>query len=67
MRGAQRFTLLIRTAKLVCESGEYLCVIRDVSSTGVRLRLFHDLPADDAHGAGTGQWRNLFHRARLGA
>lgn len=46
MRGAQRFTLLIRTAKLVSESGEYLCVIRDVSSTGVRLRLFHDLPAD---------------------
>jgi hypothetical protein len=46
MRSAQRFTLLIRTAKLVRESGEYLCVIRDVSATGVRLRLFHDLPAD---------------------
>lgn len=46
MRGAQRFTLLIRTAKLVSDSGEYLCIIRDVSATGVRLRLFHDLPAD---------------------
>jgi PilZ domain len=46
MRGAQRFTLLIRTAKLVSETGEYLCIIRDVSETGVRLRLFHDLPAD---------------------
>lgn len=46
MRGAQRFTLLIRTAKLVCESGEYLCIIRDVSATGCRLRLFHDLPGD---------------------
>lgn len=46
MRGAQRFTLLIRTAKLVTESGEYFCIIRDVSATGVRLRLFHDLPAD---------------------
>ena len=45
-RGAQRFTLLIRTAKLVCESGEFVCVIRDVSETGVRLKLFHDLPAD---------------------
>jgi hypothetical protein len=44
MRGAQRYTLLIRTAKLVCESGEFLCIIRDVSETGVRLRLFHDLP-----------------------
>ncbi len=46
MRGAQRFTLLIRTAKLVCESGEFLCIIRDVSETGLRLRLFHALPAD---------------------
>ena len=46
MRGAQRYTLLIRTAKLVCESGEFLCIIRDVSETGVRLRLFHALPAD---------------------
>ena len=46
MRGAQRFTLLIRTAKLVCESGEFLCIIRDVSETGVRLRLFHALPAE---------------------
>lgn len=46
MRGAQRFTLLIRTAKLVCESGEYLCIIRDVSETGLRLRLFHALPAE---------------------
>ena len=46
MRGAQRFTLLIRTAKLVGESGEYLCIIRDVSETGVRLRLFHALPDD---------------------
>jgi PilZ domain len=46
MRGAQRFTLLIRTAKLICESAEFLCIIRDVSETGVRLRLFHDLPAE---------------------
>jgi hypothetical protein len=45
-RGAQRYTLLIRTAKLVCESGEFICVVRDVSETGVRVRLFHDLPAD---------------------
>jgi PilZ domain len=46
MRGAQRFTLLIRTAKLVCESGEFICVVRDVSETGLRVRLFHDLPAE---------------------
>lgn len=43
-RGAERFALLIRTAKLVSEQGEFLCVVRDVSATGVRLKLFHPLP-----------------------
>lgn len=43
-RGAERFALLIRTAKLVTELGEFLCVVRDVSATGVRLKLFHALP-----------------------
>jgi hypothetical protein len=44
LRSAPRFTLLIRSAKLICDSGEYLCVIRDVSASGVRLRIFHPLP-----------------------
>lgn len=44
MREAPRYTLLIRTAKLVCESGEYLCVVRDASATGIKVRLFHPLP-----------------------
>jgi hypothetical protein len=44
LRSAPRFTLLIRSAKLICDSGEYLCVIRDVSASGVRLRIFHALP-----------------------
>lgn len=43
-RIAPRFTLLIRTAKLICSSGEYLCIIRDASSTGVSIRTFHPLP-----------------------
>lgn len=46
-REAQRFALLIRTAKLVCPGGEYLCIVRDISASGVRLRLFHDLPASE--------------------
>lgn len=37
---------MLRTAKLLCESGEYVCVVRDISSTGTRVRLFHDLPPD---------------------
>lgn len=44
LRGAERFALLIRTAKLIAEDAEFLCVVRDVSATGVRLKLFHPLP-----------------------
>jgi hypothetical protein len=43
-RAAPRFTLLIRAAKLVSDQGEFICVIRDVSETGVSLRGFHALP-----------------------
>ncbi len=45
-RSAPRYTSLIRAAKLVCGQGEFVCVIRDVSSTGVSLRTFHALPTD---------------------
>lgn len=47
LRSAPRFTLLIRAAKLVGPSGEFLCVIRDASETGVSVRLFHPLPPGD--------------------
>jgi len=43
-RGAQRYTLLIRAAKLVGPAGEYMCVIRDASESGANVRLFHELP-----------------------
>lgn len=44
LRAAPRFTLLIRAAKLVSPNGEFVCVIRDVSESGVSVRLFHKLP-----------------------
>jgi len=44
-RGAARVGLLIRPAKLVAPSGEYLCLLRDASATGVKVRCFHPLPA----------------------
>jgi len=44
-RAAPRVGLLIRPAKLVAPSGEYLCVLRDASATGVKVRCFHPLPA----------------------
>lgn len=47
-RAAPRFTSLIRAAKLVSAQGEFVCVVRDVSSAGVRLRCFHALPSGEA-------------------
>ena len=43
-RAAPRHTLLIRSAKLIVRGLEYLCVVRDVSETGVSVRIFHPLP-----------------------
>jgi hypothetical protein len=45
-RRAPRFTLLIRAAKLISPTDEFLCVVRDASESGVSVRLFHPLPKD---------------------
>lgn len=45
-RLAPRFYSLIRAAKLVAAAGEFVCVVRDVSSSGVRLRCYHTPPPD---------------------
>lgn len=44
-RAASRFTILIRAAKLVDGERDYLCVIRDVSARGVKLRLYNEIPS----------------------
>lgn len=46
-RAAPRFTLLIRVAKLVADGREFLCIIRDASATGLKIRLFAPLPAHE--------------------
>ncbi|MCW1382211.1 PilZ domain-containing protein [Novosphingobium sp. KCTC 2891] len=43
-RGSPRFTLLIRAAKLVVDGREFLCILRDASATGLKVRLFTPLP-----------------------
>lgn len=43
-RASPRFTLLLRCARLVADGHEYICVLRDVSATGAKVRLFHPLP-----------------------
>ncbi|MCB2088332.1 MAG: hypothetical protein R3E18_08505 [Sphingomonadaceae bacterium] len=37
----RRTSHLLRVAKVVCQSGEYPCLIRDVSAEDVSLRFFH--------------------------
>jgi len=44
---APRLSLLIRAAKLVTSHGEFVCVVRDISATGIGVRLFHDAPWGD--------------------
>jgi hypothetical protein len=48
LRAARRYTPLIRTAKITGSAGEFLCVVSDISATGVSVRLFHPLPRDSA-------------------
>ncbi|MDD3800385.1 MAG: PilZ domain-containing protein [Novosphingobium sp.] len=45
-RSGARHCALMRTAKLLSLSGEYLCIVHDVSASGTKLRLFHEFPAD---------------------
>lgn len=48
-RAAPRFTLLIRAAKLIADdASELLCVIRDASASGLKIRMFTPLPASRA-------------------
>lgn len=47
-RSAERAPLaVLRAAKLVTQAGEYVCMVRDVSTGGVRIQMFHAVPADD--------------------
>jgi len=39
----------MRVAKIVCTSGEYVCIVKDISSTGARLRFLHEQPADQQY------------------
>lgn len=45
-RDNARQRLLMRVAKLRCDSGEYPCVMHDVSEAGTRLRMFGGHPPD---------------------
>ncbi|UIP07216.1 PilZ domain-containing protein [Erythrobacter sp. SDW2] len=46
-RLAPRYTLLLRQAKLRTRHGEFVCILRDLSETGISIRIFHPLPPGD--------------------
>ena len=43
-RRTPRVTVMIRPGKLIADGREFLCVVRDVSETGIKVRLFAPLP-----------------------
>ena len=45
-RAGKRKSLMLRSAKVVCQSGEYICLIRDVSPIGTSLSFLHDVPPE---------------------
>ncbi|MDJ0978322.1 MAG: PilZ domain-containing protein [Erythrobacter sp.] len=45
-RSVRRSSLLLRSAKIVCQTGEYVCLVRDVSDEGVTLGFLHESPPE---------------------
>jgi hypothetical protein len=48
-RSAPRYALLIRTAKIIADGREFLCIIRDASASGLKIRLFVELMTGDRY------------------
>ena len=42
----KRASSLLRSAKVVCQAGEYICLVRDVSEDGVLLSYLHEAPPE---------------------
>lgn len=45
-RADERASLMLRSAKVVCQTGEYIAIIRDVSASGVGLSFLHKAPPE---------------------
>ena len=45
-RAAARKSAMLRTAKVICQAGEYVCLIRDISELGVGLSFLHEAPPE---------------------
>ena len=45
-RAATRKSAMLRTAKVVCQTGEYVCLVRDLSELGIGLSFLHEAPTE---------------------
>ena len=45
-REATRTSMMLRCAKVICQTGEYVAIIRDVSELGVGLSFLHRAPLE---------------------
>jgi hypothetical protein len=63
LRTAPRIALMLRVGKLCLAQGEFLCVVRDASASGLKIKLFHDLPehTDCLLELGTGDQYRIAH------
>lgn len=46
IQGAVPLTRLLRSAKVVCQTGEYPCLIRQASELGIVLKFLHPCPSE---------------------
>jgi len=45
-RTARHKSLMLRSAKVVCQTGEYVCLVRDVCEVATSLSFLHDVPPE---------------------
>jgi len=46
LRESRRASLMLRSAKVICHTGEYVTIVRDVSEMGVGLSFLHKAPPE---------------------
>ncbi len=46
VRAARRKSLMLRSAKVICQTGEYVCLVRDVCEIATSLSFLHDAPPE---------------------
>jgi len=46
-RASKRRALMLRSAKVIAQAGEFVCIVRDVSDLGTSLSFLHDVPPDE--------------------